>query len=158
MLTSYGLTLAMGKPATAEDLKLPEGALLSPSDGILAKTSTDKTVWLISGNLRRGFTSSSVFLGLGFKFSSVLIITSPELNKLSRGANLDNPSSAHPEGVDINLNGTIYWLHNNTLYPYPSLKTYNSWRVPNDFSRVLLANAADRALPKASAIVERMLQ
>ena len=158
MLTSYGLTLAMGKAATAADLALPEGALLLPQDGILAKTKDDKTVWLISGNLRRGFTSQSVFLGLGFKFSQVLIITSPELNKLAKGANLDNPSAAHPEGVDINLNGTIYWVHNNTLYPYPSLKTYNSWRVPNDFSRVLKANSADTLLPKAEEIKQRVLQ
>ena len=148
----------MGKPATAEDLKLPEGTLLLPQDGILAKTKDDKTVWLISGNLRRGFTSQSVFLGLGFKFSQVLIITAPELNKLAIGANLDNPSAVHPEGVDINLNGTIYWLHSNTLYPYPSLKVYNSWRVPNDFSRVVPANQADKGLPKGQPIGERILE
>ena len=148
----------MGKPATPADLALPEGNLLLPADGILAKTATDKTVWLISNNQRRGFTSQSVFLGLGFKFSQVLIITSPELIKLPQGANLDNPSSAHPEGVDINLSGTIYWVHNNSLYPYPSLAVYNSWRVPNDFSRVLPANKADSFLPKASAIAKRILQ
>ena len=148
----------MGKTATAADLALPEGAILLPSDGILAKTAQDKTVWLISNNQRRGFTSSSVFTGLGFKFKQVLIITAPELNKLAIGANLDNPKAAHPEGVDINLNGTIYWVHNNTLYPYPSLKTYNSWRVPNDFSRVLKANSADALLPKAEGIKERIVQ
>ncbi len=158
MLTSYGLTLAMGKPATAADLALPEGDLLSPSDGILAKTSTDKTVWLISNNQRRGFTSQSVFLGLGFKFNQVLIITAPELNRLSVGSNLDNPQSQHPEGVDINLSGTIYWLHSSTLYPYPSLAVYNSWRVPNDFSRVLSANQADKALPKAEHIKQRVVE
>ena len=158
MLTAYGLTLAMGKPATEQDLKLPEGDLLLPQDGILAKTKDDKTVWLISNNQRRGFTSQSVYLGLGFKFSQVLVISSPELNKLARGANLDDPSSVHPEGVDINLNGTIYWLHNNQLYPYPSLQVYNSWRVPNDFSRVLPANAADRGLPIGSSINSRVLQ
>ena len=94
----------------------------------------------------------------GFKFNQVLTITAPELNKLAQGANLDNPSSAHPEGVDIKLAGTVYWIHNNQLYPYPSLQVYNSWRVPNDFSRVLPANAADAKLPKGGGVGTRWLE
>jgi len=148
----------MGRIATAQDMALPEGELLLPQDGILAKTPIDKTVWLVSGSQRRGFTSATVFSALGFNFNQVLVITEPELNKLPRGANLDNPAAAHPEGVDINLLGTIYWVHKNTLYPYPTLEVYNSWRVPNDFSRVLPANSADAGLPQSTYILKRVLE
>jgi hypothetical protein len=148
----------MGKNATAADLSLPEGDLLLPSDGILAKTATDKTVWLISASQRRGFTSEVVFLSLGFKFSQVLVITAPELNKLPQGANLNDPNETHPEGVDINENGIVYWIQAGQKHPYPSLATYNSWRVPNDFSRVLPANAADRALSVGGVVGVRVLK
>jgi len=158
LLTSYGFTFEMGRIATAQDMALPEGDLLLPSDGILAKTAQDKTVWLISNSQRLGFTSETVFSTLGFKFSQVLVITDPELNKLPRGANLDNPQARHPDGVDINLLGTIYWVHQGQLYPYPSLEVYNSWRVPNDFSRVLPANTADQALPQSTYIQIRVLE
>ena len=154
LLTSYGFTFEMGKVATQADLNLPEGELLLPSDGILAKTAQDKTVWLVSANQRRGFTSANVFTSLGFNFNQVLVITAPELNKLPQGANLDDPSSVHPEGVDINLDGTIYWVHNNTLYPYSDLLTFNSWRVPNDFSRVLPGNQADRSLTVSTGLMQ----
>jgi len=158
LLTSYGFRLSDAKVATAADKALPNGDILLPPDGILAKTASDKTVWLISASQRRGFTSASVFIALGFKFSQVLVITAPELSKLSQGANLDNPNSAHPEGVDIRDGPSIYWIHNNKRDPYPSLQVYNSWRVPNDFSRVVPANAADRNLPLGDLIVARVLQ
>jgi hypothetical protein len=158
LLTSYGFTFEMGKIATPADLALPEGELLLPSDGILAKTAGDPTVWLISENLKRGFTSANVFTSLGFNFNQVLVITDPELNKLGRGVNLNDPYERHPEGVDINQDGIVYWIQGGQKHPYPSLDSYNSWRVPNDFSRVLPANAADRALPVGSMVGLRVLE
>ncbi len=158
LLTSYGFTFSMGKTATAGDLALPEGQLLLPSDGILAKTADDPTVWLVSAGLKRGFTSATVFASLGFKFSQVLVITSPELNKLAKGTNLNDPNERHPEGVDINEDGIVYWINNNQKHAYPSLSAYNSWRVPNDFSRVLPANSADRQLPVGGLVAVRVLQ
>jgi hypothetical protein len=158
MLTTYGFTFAMAKPASPADLLLPEGSLLTPGDGALVKSQQDPTVYFISNQQRHGFTSAAVFAALSFKFSSVLIVTATELNKLPQGSNLDNPLSAHPEGVDINDHGTIYWIHNNQRYIFPSLMVYNSLRVPNDFSRVVPANAADRQLPLGAVINPRVLE
>ena len=82
MLTSYGFNFAMGKTATAEDIALPEGSILTPGDGSLVKSKEDQTVYLISNQQRYSFVSADVFKKLGFKFTSVLVVTNPELQAL----------------------------------------------------------------------------
>lgn len=158
MLYSYGFSFNQAKTATAQDLTLPKGDLLLPNDGALVKTALDKTVYLISRGQRHGFTSASVFLALGFKFSSVLIVTTPELNKQPIGSILNNPQSSHYDGLDINDHGTIYHITSQTRQAYPSLTIYNSWHILNDFSKVVPANAADLKLPVGSAMALRILQ
>ena len=159
MLATYGFTFAEAKTATAQDLSLPKGSLLTPNNGSLVKSTQDPTVYLISNQQRYGFTSASVFLALGFKFSSVLVVTNPELQALPKATNLSSGTAQHLPGLDINKNGTIYWVGtDNQLHPYPSLQDYNSWHIPNDFSRVVPANAADLALPVGSAVVGRVVQ
>jgi hypothetical protein len=158
MLFSYGFALNQAKIATAEDMALPEGDILLPGDGVLVKTTDDKTVWLISNNQRHGFVSEQVFTALGFKFSQVLVVTAPELDKQNRGPNLDNGQAQHLPGIDINVDGTIYWIgYDGRRYPYPSLEIFNSWHIPNDFTRVLPANNADRSLPAGSSVSKRIL-
>ena len=157
ILNSYGFTFSDAVPATAADLALPQGPLLSPNDGALVKTAADPTVYLISNRQRLGFTSEAVFTGLGFQFSSVLIVTTPELNALALGNILNDGSIAHPEGVEINDNGTIYLMGTTTRDPYPSLDVYNSWNIDNDFSNVVPANAADEALPVGPAVQLRVI-
>jgi len=159
MLTTYGFKFSDAKAATADDRALPKGPLLTPADGALVKSKEDPTVYLISSQQRYGFTAASVFLGLGFKFSSVLVVTNPELQALARASNLDNPSAGHLAGLDINRNGTVYWVgYDNELHPYSSAAIYNSWHVANDYSRVVPANTADFTLPVGSLIVPRALQ
>ncbi len=157
MLASYGFTFAMGKTASSDDLALPEGVLLTPGDGALVKSKEDPTVYLISGQQRYGFVSADVFSQLGFKFSSVLVVTNPELQALPLATNLDNGTAAHLAGLDILRNGTVYWLGSGQLYGYPSLDVYNSWHIPNDFSAVVPANDADMALPAGGTVSARIL-
>jgi hypothetical protein len=158
MLTTYGFTFAMAEPATAADLALPQGNLLTPQDGSLVKSVQDPTVYLISGQQRYGFVSASVFTALGFKFSSVLVVTNPELQELPLASNLNNGSAQHLAGLDINRSGTIYWVGSDgQLHGYPSLAVYNSWHIPGDFSRVVPANAADNALPVGATVAARVL-
>lgn len=159
MLYTYGFTFAMGKTATDADMALPEGSLLTPNDGALVKSKQDQTVYLISNQQRYGFVSATVYFALGFKFSSVLIVTNPELQALPKTSNLDNGTAGHLAGLDINRNGTVYWVgQDNQLHGYPSLQVYNSWHLPNDFTRVVLANSADMSLPVGSLISQRILQ
>jgi hypothetical protein len=159
MLSSYGFDFSNALPATAADMALPQGPLLLPNDGALVKTAKDPTIYLISNQTRHGFTSASVFTGLGFKWSSVLVVTAPELDQQPLGNTASNASSQHLPGQDINKNGTIYYIgSDNQLHGYPSLATYNSWHVANDFSTVVPANAADTALPVGGLVSARVLQ
>ena len=159
MLTTYGFRFSDAKPATSADLSLPQGPLLTPGDGSLVKSKQDPTVYLISNQKRYGFVSASVFFSLGFKFSSVLLVTDPEMQSLARASNLDNGASAHLPGFDINKQGTIYWVGtDNQLHGYPSLAVYNSWHVKDDFSRVVGANGADDSLIIGSMITARVVE
>ncbi|MBI5529978.1 MAG: hypothetical protein HY918_00555 [Candidatus Doudnabacteria bacterium] len=155
ILFSYGFEFKDAAAATAEDLSLPQGSLLLPNNGALIKSAEDKTVYLVSDGTRRAFTSAEVFLGLGFRFTSVLLVTNPEEQLLPKGSNIFDSSSAHLNGVDILSNGTIYWINNGTLYPYPSLDVYNAWHIDNDFKTVVPANEADLALPVGGVVETR---
>jgi hypothetical protein len=159
MLNSYGFTFAMAKTATQADMALPEGRLLTPGDGALVKSKEDQTVYLISGQQRYAFTSAQVFGQLGFKFSSVLVVTNPELQALPKAAELADGAAKHLPGLDINKNGTVYYVGaDNKLYGYPSLAVYNSWHIPNDFSRVVPANSADMTMPMGDVVGMRILE
>ncbi len=158
MLSSYGFTFAMAKPASASDLVLPKTTLLTPGNGSLVKSSQDQTVYLISKEQRYAFTSATVFTGLGFKFSSVLLVTDPELQSLPKAAELNSFTETHQSGTDINRNGTVYWVgEDNQLHGYPSLSVYNSWHIPGDFSQVVPANVADMAVPVGNLVEARIL-
>lgn len=160
MLTSFGFSLSDAVVASSQDSTLPEGSLLLPGDGSLVKSKQDPTVYLVSGQQRYSFTSASVFFALGFKFSSVLVVTDPELQALPKSSSLvNNGSSLHLPGLDINRNGTVYWIGgDNRLHGYPDLATYNSWHVKNDFSKVVPANSADASLPVGEMVVARVVR
>lgn len=159
MLFSYGLEFKDAVTAGASDLALPLGEILQPGDGALVRSQEDQTVYLVSNRQRYGFVSAQVFFALGFNFSSVLVVTNPELQALPRAVNLSNPTAAHLPGLDINRGGTIYWIgQDGQLHGYPSVNVYNSWHVDNNFSQVVPANAADAALFVGSNVDYRVLQ
>jgi hypothetical protein len=159
MLYSYGFAFSDAKPATAQDMALPEGDLLLPGDGALVKSPEDPTVWLISLGQKHGFTSAAVFSGLGFSFGNVLVVTAPELGRQGEGDIISDPNSAHLPGLDINDRGTVYWVSfDRQKQGYPSLDVYNSWHIDNDFSKVVPANAADMALPEGPLVAPRLVQ
>src|ERR1039457_7097386 len=159
ILNSYGLSFNQAQTPTAQELNLPMGSNLMPDNGALVKTAQDPTIYLISGGQRHGFTSASAFTSLGLKWSSVLVVTAPELDGLPLGNALSNGSAQHLPGSDIDKNGTIYWIGtDNQLHGYPSLAVYNSWHIANDFSKVVAANAADMSLPIGSLVSARVLQ
>jgi hypothetical protein len=86
ILYSYGYGFSSAISDTGAYQELLTGNLLPPNDGALAKTAADPTVYLIADSQRHGFTSAPVFLSLGFKFSSVLVVTAPDLSALPLGA------------------------------------------------------------------------
>ena len=159
ILNSYGLSFSDASAATAQDLASPLVSNLSPYNGALVKGLNDPTVYLISIGQRYGFTSASVFGALGFKFSSVLTVTAPELSALPLATNpIKDSTAAHNQGVDINDHGTVYWIGADVQkHPYPSLAVYNSWHIDGDFSGVVPANAADLVLPTGASVVARVI-
>jgi len=156
ILKSYGYTFTEATIATATQSAISTASNLPPNSGALVKTSSDPTVYLISGSQKFAFTSSQVFTKEGYKFSSVVTVSSPELGLVTQGNPISDPTQAHLPGTNIIIKGIIYWISSdNQLHPYPSLAVYNSWNTPNDFSTVVLANTADLALPISSAVVAR---
>ncbi len=158
ILNSCGFAFSDAGVASSSENLLPQGSLLLPCGGALVKSIEDQTVYIVSNNKRYAFVSSNVFLSLGFSFKSVLTVTDPELQTLSRGENLSNPNQAHLPEMDININGTIYWIDiDGSKHPYPSLAVYNSWHIDNDFSTVVVANSADLSLQTGNAVPLRVI-
>jgi hypothetical protein len=147
LLSTFGYSFRDAATDTAAYQNLPSGDLLWPNNGALVKASGNPTVYLISGQAKHGFTSASVFRGLGYKFSSVLTIPAPQLDGLTGGSLVSDRSARHLPGANVISHGTVYFMDDTARSPYPSLAVFNTWNLRNDFSRVLPANAADLALP-----------
>jgi hypothetical protein len=155
LLNSYGYGFGDAVADTAAYQSLPSGDLLGPDSGALVKAPGNSTVYLISGGAKHGFTSASVFRGLGYSFSSVLTIPAPQLNGLPDGSLIANAKARHLQGANVNDHGAIYYLGQSERSPYPSVAVFNTWNLHNDFSRVLPANAADLALPIGPVVPPR---
>jgi hypothetical protein len=156
ILFSHGFEFKDATEATSENRSLPLGAFLLPGDGALVKTESNPTVYLISEGKKHGFTSSTVFTDLGFKFSNVLTVTSPELSLLPEGETLSKVE-AHKQGTNILHQGIVYWINENKRHPYPSLEVYNSWHRDNDFSTVVPANEEDLKMEVGEIVQKRVL-
>ncbi len=164
--TSAGAFLSYGfnswsqvVPASAEDLALPvdSAGFIPPQDGtIFCATATKGSdvkgeCALISGGMKRSFTSASVFTGLGFSFARAV---NGDSSFMSKGANVDNSTMAHLPGVLVNNNGTVQLVGSNGLLGVPDLATFNSWGY--SFANVVPANAADKAMTQTGVMVARL--
>ena len=155
LLYSYGYGFEDAVADTTVYEALPTGDLLGPGGGALVKAPNNPTVYLVSDAATHGFTSAKVFLGLGYKFSSVLTIPVSQLGALPNGGLVSSLTARHLSGADVGSQGTVYYLDDSARYPYPSLAVFNTWHFQNDFSRVLPANAADLALPVGPVVIPR---
>lgn len=155
LLFSHGYDFKEAVLANNEDRLLSAGPLLWPGEGALVKKASSPTVFLITGGQKHGFVSSNVFTALGYKFTTVLTVTAPELDAMPVGADISDPAAPHPYGVHINQDGTVYWMGNGFKHGYPSLAVFNSWNQDNDFSHVVPANTADRVFPVGPVITAR---
>src|ERR1035441_6025622 len=122
LLHSYGYGFGDAVADAAAYQSLPSGDLLGPDDGALVKSPGNSTVYAISGGAKHGFTSASVFHGLGYSFSSVLTIPAPQLNGLPDGSLIANAKARHLQGATVNDHGAIYYLGQSERAPL------RSWR------------------------------
>ena len=144
---SYGFnTWADVVPASAEDLALPTGSFVPPSDGSLIN---DKgTVYLMVNGMPSGFTTEANFLGLGYSYKNVL---AGDVSFLAKGSNISTTAMSHPVGTLVNDKGTVYLMTASGKMGIPSLSTFNSWGY--SFAKVVPANSYDSAIAMSSGIM-----
>ncbi|PIR97614.1 MAG: hypothetical protein COT91_00480 [Candidatus Doudnabacteria bacterium CG10_big_fil_rev_8_21_14_0_10_41_10] len=136
---SHGYDWNQVVPANSADLALPQGANVMFADGSLV--NDNGTIFMVSEGQKRGFTTPSVFFGLGYSFDMAL---TGDLSGVPQGENIDSATAAHPAGSLVNDNGTIYKVTITGKSGIATMAVFNSWGF--DFAKVVPANAADMAL------------
>ena len=137
---SHSYSFAKVVPANSADLALPDGGLLGWGNGVLFNDGG--TVYIVTGGVKRGFTSAAVFTGRGYKFSNVV---SASLAGVSAGAVIDNTTAAHSEGAFVvDSSGTVWRITATGKKGVPSPGVLYSYG--RGFKDVVAANAADAAL------------
>lgn len=120
---SYGYKWSDVKPATQGDLALPIGSDLSLRTGSLIKGSSP-AIYIVessmSGLKKKPISSWSVFVGMGYKLSQVIIAPDSVL-PVQDGLPIDNTDS-HPDGSVLKSpsSSTIYYLSGGVKYPFSS--------------------------------------
>lgn len=141
------------RPATTSDLSAASvGPFVPPREGsILCSDRGEdyKTCYLISNETKRGFTSSQIFLCLGYQFSNVY---QGDTSWLAKGGNIDTCNQAHPRGTLILMDGQYYIVGNNGKHKVSSsdLETWGYSTI-----EAVPANSYDRNLPTLGSIGSR---
>ncbi len=97
-----------------------------PAEGTLVKGSA-KTVWFIdSHGKRKGFTSETVFKGLGFKFDQVNEISDDDLNTMPEDSDAIKDESEHPDGsiVKCGNSAEVFEVIGGTRFPFANGKVF----------------------------------
>lgn len=136
---SHGYSWSQVVPANSADLALPQGANATYADGTLVNDGG--TIFIISGGQKRGFTSGSVFTGLGYSFANVV---NDSLAGYTQGANVDSATMAHPAGTLVNASGTIWHMMGSERHGIPTMAVFQSHGF--SLSKAVPANAADLAV------------
>ena len=150
---SQGYSFDQVAPATADDLALPEGPVLAYREGTLIKSAADPTVYIVSGDEKRAFTSKDVFTKLGYQFSSILTDAPETVGILPLGLPVASTNAAHPPGSLVNFSGTICKISPTGRVCVPSKETFASYGY--DFKQVVPATADDLALPEVAVLEPR---
>lgn len=140
--------------ANADDLALPVGSFIPPQDGSItcSDRGADKgTCYLITGAQKAGFTSAAVFTGRGFSFSNAQMGDVSWMGAYS--SLINDTTSANLPGVLVNNNGTVQLVGTSGLLGIPDLSTFNGWGYR--FSKVVPANAADKAMSQTGVMAAR---
>lgn len=140
---SYGYAFSEAKPATASDLGMPDGPVMTYAEGSLIK-DYGTAVYIISGGRKHPFSSAEVFTELGYSFGNVIRERGTALARVLIGQTIASSDAPHPPGTLVNDNGTIYLVTagGKQGIPTPEIFFTHGYKFKNVVSR----NAADRAL------------
>lgn len=121
------------------DLGLKDNGFYSWGDGVLFNDGG--TIYQVSRGKKNPFVSADVFLGQGFKFSSVW---SGDLSTLPLGQAIDNPNSRHLPGTFlVNSSGAVYMQNSVSASALPSAEVFYSYG--EGFWEVVSLNSTDSA-------------
>ncbi len=135
---------------TPNGASAPVTYYIPPRDGALI--NDHGTVYLITNGLRAGFTSSDVFLKLGYQFKNVY---PGDTSFMVNEQNIGSTEQAHPSGTLVNDHGTLFVVKAGGRYTFSNMDVFNSYgywieeQVP--------ANSFDRALPSQDLSTKRMV-
>jgi hypothetical protein len=104
---------------TGEPMPFREGALLK---------GTKPGVFLIEYGKKREFCSQESYLGLGYSWSSIILVSDEILNEIERGEDICS-TDFRPSGTLIKTenNPYIYLMTDNYKYRYPTQEHFLSW-------------------------------
>jgi|SRR5579872_1019642 len=144
---SWGFTFSQAVPANDADRAMSNGGILKAFSGTLVLDRSDnRTVYIIFNGTKRGFASFSAFSGLGYKLSKTVRI---DLSDYPAGMPINSGAEQHPDGTLVRgKSGTVYWLANSQLTPFPSVQVLKSYGFSSALA--LPINAADLMLPIAT--------
>jgi hypothetical protein len=148
---SYGFNSWSGVvTASAADITLPIGSFIPPRDGkiICSNKGLDiGTCYLITNGQKAGFTSATVFKGLGFSFSNT---TAGDVSWMTSASPVSNSTSTHLPGTLINNSGTYELVTTNGFIGIPDAATLQSWGYA--FSDAVMANTTDKQISQNSVL------
>jgi hypothetical protein len=151
---SYGFNSWGGVvTASAADTALSVGSFIPPRDGkiICSNKGLDTgTCYLITNGQKAGFTSATIFKGLGFSFSST---TAGDVSWMTSTNAVSSANSAHLPGTLINNGGTYELVTTSGFIGIPDAATLQSWGYT--FSDAVPANIVDKSLTQTSVLTAR---
>ncbi|MBI4812155.1 hypothetical protein HY798_01745 [Candidatus Falkowbacteria bacterium] len=128
------------KTLAASDLAIyPEGKAVGWSDGTLIKSSDAPTVYVVSMEKKRPFSSAEVFVGLGYRWGNIKTISQSDLDQYESGVQIDTLS--HPDGALVKFSDSpnIYLIEGGARKLIPSIEVF--LKRGYGFSSVLIVDS-----------------
>ena len=138
-----GLRWSDIKMLSASDLAVyPEGRIVGWPDGTLVKSSDSQTVYVVSSEKKRPFSSAAIFVGLRYQWGGIKTISQSDLVQYELGVPVD--SLSYPDGALIKFSDSpnIYLVESGARRLIPSLDVFS--RHGFSFDSVLTADPGFR--------------
>lgn len=121
-----GLRWSDIKTLSASDLAVyPEGGIVGWPDGALIKSMGSPTVYVVSSEKKRPFSSAEIFVGLGYRWGSIKLISQSGLDQYELGMPID--SLSYPDGALIKFSDSpdVYLVEGGVRELIPSLDVFS---------------------------------
>lgn len=111
--------------------RYPSGPAMGFREGTLIRTP-DKTVYIVSNRLLRGFVSAHVFDQLGYSWDNIIDVPWKVAEAHAKGLPVVSELLPHPDGTLLKAAGpSVYYMYDGRKRPFTSAKVFESqfrWR------------------------------